>query len=220
MTTTKKFDRKRLKEILENYDGNLRMFDTLRSNSYEQVLAAHSLEDLDSFYSKMFAPGVSLKKAAATCPPWPCGENEGEPPCEAVLEKIAKRFKAERNLLKLTAVAEKAAIFRRIVKGLPPSEQLKMLDELITHEAQKAMAGALDGLPESERKGPVERLIARQKLSQREGDLGLKKKRLRLEAKKVKLLENKCAQDQKDKQPEGTITKEGWEQLERELKLI
>jgi hypothetical protein len=150
MKATKKFDRKRLREIVESYDGNMRMFETLRSNSYEPALAAHSLEDLDLFYSQIFAPEVSLEDTAQSCPPWPEGTRlAGERPKVKLLENIHNRFMALRK-----------------------------------------------------------------------GDLLVKKKRLKLEERKVKMLEKKSQAEVKGQTSGGPITKEGWEQIERDLKLI
>jgi hypothetical protein len=160
MKTRKKFDRERLREILESYDGNLRMFETLRSNSYEHALAAHSLEELDMLYSKIFAPGVSLKDTAKSCPRWPDGtKRAGKRPKASLLENIHDRFMAERGLNALTVEAERADAYGRAVRALPVEGQLKVLEKKYQAEVK----------------------------SQENG---------------------------------GPITKEGWEQIERDLKLI
>jgi hypothetical protein len=221
MKTTMKFNRKRLREILEKYDGNLRMFETLRSNSYEQVLAAQSLDDLELFYSKIFAPGVSLSDTAKTCPPWPDGTpHAGKPPKHSVVEQIYNRFTTERGLEKLAVESEMMAAFRRAVKALPDGEQLKLLDQCLTSMGQEVVAGKLRGLPISQQLQPVDRLLARQKLSQREGDLEVKKIRVKLEERKVKVLEKKYDAEEKSRTPAGPVTKEAWEQMERDLKLL
>ena len=54
----------------------------------------------------------------------------------------------------------------------------------------------------------------------RKGDLLVKKKRLKLEERKVKMLEKKSQAEVKGQTSGGPITKEGWEQIERDLKLI
>jgi len=221
MKTTQKFDRKRLREIVESYDGNMRMFETLRSNSYEQSLAAHSLEDLDLLYSQIFAPGVSLKDTAQSCPPWPEGTRlAGERPKVKLLENIYNRFMAERGLNALTVEAERADAYGRAVRALPVEGQLKVLDMMLRTIGQEIMSAKMAGLPICKQLKPVDRFIARQKLALCEGDLLVKKKRLKLEERKVKLLEKKYQSEAKSQASGGPITKEGWEQIERDLKLL
>ena len=221
MKTTRKFDRKRLREILESYDGNLRMFETLRSSSYEHALAAHSLEELDLFYSKIFEPGLSLKDTAKNCPRWPEGTRlAGERPKATLLENIHNRFMAERGLNALTVEAERADAYGLAVRALPVEGQLNVLDTMLRTIGQEIMSAKMAGLPISKQLQPVDRFIARQKLALREGDLGVKKKRLKLEERKVKMLEKKYRAEVKSQASGGPITKEGWEQIERDLKLI
>jgi hypothetical protein len=219
--TTKKYNRERLREILEKYDGNMRMFETLRSNSYEHALAAHSLDDLELFYSKIFEPGVSLRKTAATCPPWPKGTRRAdEPPKVTLLENIHNRFLAERGLAALTVESERADAYCRAVKALPVEGQLRVLDMMLTTIGHEVISGKMAGLPISKQLQPVDRFVARQKLALREGDLVVKKKRLKLEERKVRVQEKKYQAEVKSQAPEKTITKEGWEQIERDLKLL
>jgi hypothetical protein len=221
MKTTKKFDRKRLRKILESYDGSLRMFETLRSDSYEQRLAANSLDDLELLYSKIFEPGVSLKNTVASCPVWPPGSpNEGERPRETLVQSIHARFMTERGLEDLTMASGTMDAFRRAVKALPASARLRFLDQMLTVMGQEVVRAKIAGVPISEQLKPVDRMFAREKLALREGDLALKRKRLRLEGRKVKVLEKRGAAAEKSQANGGPITKEGWEQLERDLKLI
>jgi hypothetical protein len=221
MKRTNKFDRKRLGKILESYDGNLRMFDTLRSDSYEHRLAAHSLDDLELLYSKVFEPGVSLKNSAPSCPVWPPGsKQEGKRPQETLLQKIHARFTAERGLEDMAADHDMAEAFRRMVKALPASARARFLDQIMTVLGEEVATAKLHGVPVSQQLKPVDRLVAHEKLKLREGNLELKKKRIKLEGRKVKVLEKRCAAAEKSQADGGSITKEGWEQIERDLKLI
>lgn len=220
MSKAKKFDRKRLKAILETYGASLRSFDGLWAGCYEQRLAAHSLEQLDAFYSLLFAPGQSLEKAAAICPPWPPGTADaGEPPKVHVLHRTHRRIQSERSLGIL--VQEKAAAkFMRMAEKYLPKNLLKATQGVMMRLAQEVMKAKLEGLPVSQQLGPVDRLVKGSKLVLREKDQALQKRKLQEDRKKQKALEKKNAEAAKEPEPGGAVTKEALEELERDLKLL
>jgi hypothetical protein len=195
------------------------MFESLKADSYEQALAGQSLEDLDAFYALIFEPGASLNnELAAKCPRWPEGTRcAGDPPSKNVLIDAHCRFRAEHGLELLARQSAMGEACLKSIKALPEEEQLKLLDKILTMMINEVMAGNLAGVPVSAQLPPVDRLLARQKLGVRRGDLKVKRSRLKLEERKVKALEKKC---EGNKEPEQQITKEGWEQVERNLKLL
>ncbi len=105
-------------------------------------------------------------------------------------------------------------------KALPEEKQLKLLDQVLTKMAHEIMAAKLNGVPVSTQLPPVDRLMARQKLAVRRGDLTVKRSRLNLEARKVKALEKRGEATKESKKPEQPITKEGLAQIEKELRLF
>jgi hypothetical protein len=218
--TMKRCDRKRLREILEEYDGNLQMFESLKADCYEQRLAAQSLDDLNAYYAAIFEPGAIAEKVAAKCPPWPEGtKDEGKPPQKNVVRGTLNRFKAEQGLAKLALESALGDACLKAVKALPEEKQLKLLDQVLTKMAHEVMAAKLQGVPVSTQLPPVDRLMARQKLAVRRGDLKVKRSRLRLEQRKVKVLEKSCEAKEKSQTPKKQITQEGMEVIERELGL-
>jgi hypothetical protein len=223
MSKARKFDRKRLKAILETYGASLRSFDGLWAGCYEQRLAAHSLEQLDAFYSLLFAPGQSLEKAAATCPPWPPGTPDaGEPPKEHVLQRTHQRIQSERTLGILIMEEQAAARFMKMAEKYLPKHLLTATQRIMMTLAQEVMKAKLDGLPVSQQLGPVDRLVKGSKLALRERDQALKKRKLQEDGKKQKALEKKNAETAKEPAPggEGGIPPEVMEKIEKELKLL
>jgi hypothetical protein len=221
MSVTKKFDRKRLREIVESYDGSLRSFDELKPDCYEQQLAAESLEQLDLLYSELFAPGRSLETASQRCPPWPAGSKyAGQQPRRQMLAGIFKRFQTERTLGLLVKESENAEKFLRTAKRLLPKERLETLDSLMTTMSQEIMAAKLKEIPVSKQLPPLDRLLTREKVAVRERERELKEKKLELENKKFKWAKKKGEEGGKEEGKAGAMTKEAWEELERDLKLI
>ncbi len=218
--TMKRCDRKRLREILEGYGGNMQMFESLKADCYEQKLAAQSLGDLEAYYALIFEPGATAEKVAAECPRWPKGTTyAGEAPQHNVVRATLNRFKAEQGLETLARESAMVEACYKAIKALPVKEQLQWMDKLVRGMFQEVMAARLKGVPVSEQLAPFDRLMARQKLAVRHGDLEVKKKRLKLEERKVKALERSCAAKEEGKKPEQQITKEGLEQIEAELRL-
>ena len=222
MRKARKFDRKRLRRILEYYDGNLRSFEDLRPDCYEQSVAGESLEQLDLLYSEIFAPGRSLEKAAATCPPWPKGTpHAGQQPKECILRSIFQRFKADYSLSQIVGVRQRVKHYREMLAALPPGEQTKFLDEMITELGQEMIVEKLEEMkPFCEQLGPMDRLLTREKIAVRDRALELEGKKLKLKEKKAKALEKKNAETAKEPEPGGAVTKEQLQELERDLKLI
>ena len=224
MSDRKKFDRKRLRQIVEFYGGSLRAFEELRPDSYEQAMAAQSLEQLDLLYSEIFAPGLSLRKVRQTCPPWPSGSaHAGQQPKEKVLKGIFERFQTDRRTEEVFGLLSKgnqiSELFQRGIKTLPPEQRTKELDALMTKMSQQVMMAVLDGIPVSAQLPPVDRLLTREKLAQTADVVKLKEQKLKLEERKQETLEKKIKKAGKDESKYGTVTKEAWEQLERDLKL-
>jgi hypothetical protein len=77
----------------------------------------------------------------------------------------------------------------------------------------------LAGVPVCDQLPPVDRLLSREKLAQTADEVKLKEQKLKLEARKQETLEKKIEKAGKDESKYGTVTKEAWEQLERDLKL-
>ena len=221
MRTRKKFDRERLREIVESYGGDLRSFDELRPHSYEQALAGESLEQLDLFYSELFKPGRSLKKASQICPPWPRGtRQEGQRPQWEILARTFQRIQTERTLGVLCKEGEIGDQFMKVARRYLPEERTQALDALVTSVSQEMMAAKLAKIPVSQQLPPLDRLLTREKVAVREGERKLKERKLELESKKFKLAKKKVEEAGKEEGKGGAITKEDWEQLEKDLKLL
>ena len=221
MRTRKKFDRERLREIVESYGGDLRSFDELRPYSYEQALAAESLEQLDLFYSEIFTPGRNLEKASESCPPWPRGSRfAGQQPQWRMLARIFQRIQTERTLGVLCQEGEIGDQFMKVARRYLPEERTEALDALVTSVSQEMMAAKLAKIPVSQQLRPLDRLLTREKVAVRERERELKEKKLELENKKFKLAKKKIEEAGKGEGQAGAITKEGWEQLEKDLRLL
>lgn len=135
-----------------------------------------------------------------------------------------KRFQSDcrtEHVLGLLAVGNQMSeIFRKGVKTLPPGQRTEDLDALMMTISQEIMKAALAGIPVSQQLPAVDRLMAREKLAQQADEVKLKKQRLKLEERKQETLEKKIEQAGKEEGNAGAITKEAWEELERDLKLL
>jgi len=221
MKKAKKFDRERLTEIVESYGGSMRTFDGLRPDSYEQKLAAHSLEQLDLAYSEIFVPGRNFKKAAAKCPIWPPrSRNAGKRPQWKLVERIHLRIQTERALGVLVGEDEAAAKFMQMARKYLPKEILATVERIIGAMSQEIMAGKLRGIPVSEQLPPVDRLLTWEKIEQRNREGKLKEKRLKLEERRTRVLEKKSEEPGKKGEEGEPMPKEGWDQLEKDLRLL
>jgi hypothetical protein len=225
MSVRKKFDRKRLEEILESYGGSLRTFEELRSDSYEQAVAAESLEQLDLLYSEILTPGLNLRNLMQTCPPWPPGSpRAGQQPEEKVLREIFERFQMDRRTERVFGLVAEwrhtMALFRKAVKTVAPEARTESLDAVITVIGENLLKAKLDGIPAPDQLPSVDRVIAREKLAQSADMVKLKERKLKLEERKQKALEKRIKQAGKEEGKAGGMTKEAWEELERDLRLI
>jgi hypothetical protein len=221
MRKSKKFDRERLREILERYGGSLRSFDDLRPDAYEQKLAAQSLEQLDLLYSELFAPGRKLEEAGQACPPWPPGTpHAGQRPKRGLLDRIFKRIQTDRTLGMLVEETEYADKFMQVARRFLPKEQTEALDTMMTTISQEIMSAKMRAIPISQQLPPVDRLLTREKVAVRDRERELKEKRLKLEERKQRALEKKIEQTGKESTPGQAVTKEDWEEMERKLKLL
>ncbi len=221
MKKAKKFDRKRLKEILESYEGSLHAFDELRPDCYEQEVAGHSLEQLDLLYSEIFAPGQSLEKATTKCPPWPKGSaHAGQPPGETVLRAIHDRFMTEQSLDVILAEKVRKERFMKAVAPLLSKELRQEVDRVLSELAQEVMSAKMQKIPIARQLPSVDRLISGEKLAQRGREGKLKEKRFKLEERRTRVLEKKSQETGKQGEEGGAITKEGWEQVEKDLRLL
>lgn len=143
---------------------------------------------------------------------------------ENVLPEIFERLQTDRDsddvfgwLAKGNRISE---IFRTGVNTLPPEQRTEELDALVTKMSQQVMQAVLEGIPVSRQLPPMDRLMARQKLAQTADEVKLKAKKLELEERKQKTLEKKIEEAGKEEDKAGAITKEAWEELERDLRLI
>jgi hypothetical protein len=217
----KKFDRERLVEIVESYGGSMRTFDGLRPDCYEQKLAAHSLEQLDLAYSEIFVPGRNSEKAARKCPKWPPeSHHAGERPGWRVVERIHFRIQTERALGVLVGEDEAAAKFMQMARKYLPKEIIAAVERIVGAMSQEVMAGKLRGIPVSEQLPPVDRLLTWEKMEQRSREGKLKEKKLKLEERRTRVLEKKSEETGKKGEEGEPITKEGWEQVEKDLRLL
>jgi hypothetical protein len=135
-----------------------------------------------------------------------------------------KRFQSERrteHVCGLLAVGNQISeILRRGVKTLPPGQRTEELDALVTTISQEVMQAALTGIPVSAQLPTVDRFMAREKLARQADEVKLKKQKLKLEERKQETLEKRIEQAGKEEGKAGAITKEAWEELERDLKLL
>jgi hypothetical protein len=203
----------------------MRSFEDLRPDSYEQAVAAHSLEQLDSLYSQIFAPGLGLKKVMETCPPWPPGSpRAGQRPKLNVLTAIFARFQLDRRSEHVFGLVTEGkqilALIRKAVKILAPDVRTEDLDAMMLLLGQEIFQAKLNGIPLSDQLPSVDRMMAREKLAQNADQVKLKEKKLKLAERKQKALEKRMEQAGKDSAPAKAVTKEDWEEMERKLKLL
>jgi hypothetical protein len=179
------------------------------------------VEQLASLYSEIFTPGRNLEKASQSCPPWPSGtRNAGQQPKERLLEGIFKRIQTERTLGVLCKEGEIGDQFMKVARRYLAKERTEALDALVTSVSQELMAAKLAQIPVSQQLRPLDRLLTREKVAVRERERELKEKKLELESKKFKLAKKKVEEAGKEEGQAGAITKEAWEQLEKDLKLL
>jgi len=151
--------------VLEAHRLDWQMFANLRSDSYEQKLARHSPEQLDQFYSVLFAPGLSIAQRAAQCPPWPGGtKQEGAQPTERILSEVASRWNAERALDVVSEVSHVVEKFRAKVNGLPNAHLDNVTDGLCAMLSQELMTAKLEGMSLSQQTKALDRLLRKKKL--------------------------------------------------------
>ena len=135
----KKFDRKRLREIVESYGGNLRIVRrSCGADSYEQALAAQSLEELDVYLLGVFHAGAQpgegdeqeLPALAA-----PARRMRAQPPRQECWRDSYQRIQTERTLGVLVQEGEVGGDqFMKMAERYLPEERTEALDAMVTIE--------------------------------------------------------------------------------------
>jgi hypothetical protein len=101
-----------------------------------------------------------------------------------------------------------------------PKEIIAAVERIVGAMSQEVMAGKLRGIPVSEQLPPVDRLLTWEKMEQRSREGKLKEKKLKLEERRTRVLEKKSEETGKKGEEGEPITKEGWEQVEKDLRLL
>jgi hypothetical protein len=166
----------RLSELLEGWGCSFETFDKLNNGSYEQALAAVSLETLDKFYGQLFKPGQSYRQAASKCPRWPKGTPKaGSFPSDKLLGKIARRIRQESTLNGVGRMAELIERVRKRTENLPGAKQSVVLDTFVTILQEEMAEEKLDGLPMGQMLKPLDRLLAKERMD-RQSNIHAEKK--------------------------------------------
>ncbi len=149
--------------VLEAYGLNWKTFAALRSDSYEQQLAKSSLEDLDNFYSLIFAPGISLELKAQACPVWPPGTKyAGAKPSQAILSEVATRWNSERTLDVVAEVGKMMEQYHAKLSRTPGAEVSAVTDSLFAMLSQELLKSKLEGENLATKLKTMDRLLRKQ----------------------------------------------------------
>lgn len=221
-------DREKLAELLERFGGSIGSFDQLRSDSYEQVLAAQSLERLEHLYTELFRAGQSTEATAKTAPPWPPGTRwAGEQPSRWLLDKILERFNTERDISSLVPISRFLDDARAKAQVLPIGKQQQTLDAIITFVGQELIAAKMKGQSIISNLDAVDRLQTQEVIRQKNEQLADSRTKTDLAirkyedykadvADKKKKLEAALQKGSKD----GAITPEAYAHIEEMLNLL
>ena len=91
--------RRDLAIVLKKFNLSAKWFDSLPGGSYEQVIALHSLEELERLYWLLLTPGRTLMSKHKDCPRWPAGNvRAGDLPTYNLVSEIAKRLRSAQYL--------------------------------------------------------------------------------------------------------------------------
>lgn len=179
---TTPFDRPALAALLERYGSSLEAFLALRSDSYEHALAAHSLDQLDLFYSGLLAPGRSIEQIRETSPRWPPGTaREGRPPSTAAISYAGERLRTDAALNSLGRVSRFMDQIRSRASALPVGQQTDVLDTIVTLVGEEILQAKSGGQFVSANLEPLDRLLSREALREKSRDRELKESKFRRE---------------------------------------
>ncbi|HMP83912.1 MAG TPA: hypothetical protein PKA41_14530 [Verrucomicrobiota bacterium] len=166
MSANKNFsgeDRAALVNLLERFGLTVQSFDALRSDSYEQSLARHSLEHLELLYVELLKPGQAQEEAQRRCPPWPPGSaRAGRQPSTGALSQIAERIRTESTLNSLGRVSTFVEKLRSRADSLPAGKQNEVLDTIVTLVGEEMIQARLGGAPMIALLDPLDRLLTSQ----------------------------------------------------------
>jgi len=138
---------------------------------------------------------------------------------------VAKKSVAGRKgraASKARKVSSKQGLLEKALgKGSPLSKQAQMeiVDNLFTIMAKEIIKANAAGRPVSKSLDAIEAFIERQRLGVSEERVAQQRERLKIMKRKLVLFE-RAQKAEKNQKTGGPITKEGWEQIERDLKLI
>ncbi len=224
-----KIDRDRLASILERFGDSLDSFDALRPDSYEQSLAAFSLDALESFYSILFAPSQTLVQAAAQCPTWPLGaKRERQRPSTAILSQVGERMRTKAALKRIAPVGKFLTELRRELKATPLGDNQSILDGVCGAVGQKLIADIRDGAEVDLKL--IDKLQAQRVIEQNEKRIAQNDQKIANDGRRIAVLEAKLAdvQEQKKKieaalvqgKTKGGLTAESLAQIEEATRLL
>jgi hypothetical protein len=141
-------DRQALADLLARFGDSLDSFDALRPDAYEKVLAAQpsGLEFLESFYSLLFDPALTLAQAAEKCPTWPLGsKRERRRPSPNILSQVGERMRTRAALARISPVGKFLTELRKELKATPLGDNQTVLDGLCGAVGAKLLADARAG---------------------------------------------------------------------------
>jgi hypothetical protein len=181
MSTATNFNqdqREALAALQERFGSSLESFLSLRPDSYEQALAAHSLGQLEECYSTVLKPGITLEQAQMVCPAWPAGSRfAGRQPSIRALSEIGTRLRTESTLNDLGRVSKFLDKLRSRATALPVGQQTDVLDSLVTMVGQEMIEAKMAGVPVSANLDPLDRLLTRQSIKSKEREQSLKEQK-------------------------------------------
>lgn len=187
-------DRAQLAELLQSYGDDLESFDKLRADSYEQALAAYSLESLASFYAIIHEPGLTVAQAAAKCPTWPLGtKRERQRPSATAIQCVQERMRTRAVISRISPVGQFLKEFRKELKATPLGDNQMLLDGICGALGQKLMADLREGKPIEENLKLIDKLQNQRVIEQNEVRLKQNAEKLSQNDRRIKLLEEREA---------------------------
>jgi len=203
--------REELIALLEKYNYSPATFDGLYANSYEKVLASHSLDSLDLAYSLLLQP-VGLEKVQPDMPQWPKGHKlAGKPPGINTMAEIKQRLRTEQTLNGLSQINKFVEKLRTRAAQLPAGEQSQVLDSVITLAGEELLQAKLAGGSVAANLDIVDRLLkantAKTKAQQEEVKISIRTKAEERQSRKLQLEINKYLDLAAEKILDSTLRK-------------
>lgn len=169
-----------LEKILLRYELSPENFHKLRPDSYEQCIAAHSLEQLELFYALLLEPKLTLEERAAKAPYWPPGTKlSGDSPSTHVIKETRRRMMKERSLNDVSQVTEYIDALREKLGGQSAGNQRMVLDSVLDAIGEELVVAKMEGESVSDKIDAAQLLLfaqaSKDKAEQENAKIALKK---------------------------------------------